>query len=675
MLPNWILLQDQLEGKISSSICFLFLSFFNIISIFFNHSTNTLYDMPRRRVVLHGKSISDKGWQRTIVSALKKAPTEFTIKGSPVSIEIRSCGGLEIDHVVGPVLSEEDYFRITGKSLTEALVDDVHIKTTLEAIKRNVKFTSISGSTQVFDGLMDSFSKQLSLNVPPTVRKDKSFDVASSTLENILTSAKRLSQSTAGLYALGRTDPNCTITAQFSLNKSFVEQHRGRREELKFAYFQYIVRLDGLSPYERLRYERRPNDAVRSKKTTRVWTCCIPLTYDIPSYLLSLNERVWALSIGRSFAADLHSAMLFYISRTSSPEFGQFSSPGKLRSEFAGAVDYLVQDIVKHWYQGYTKTISSTCSSLDIPDRCGVMDKIVSTCKMLYLLREGPCLGGQLMDLQEAYLVRSYFLTCSLQQAELIMCPRLHIFLPAPPAMIYSPRDGKVKLTPNPVCVEGSPTVMSFFPSTCVTLDAGDAIYVWVGSTVSDNNSTASSSSFSGEACEFISDLAQSLALSRYPIPSVKIISTSLTSGSLSFDERFVFSRLLPGQNDSREVQLYSLASVCCDLQAMEAPNETILGFLGSITAEVLDAMQERASPTEQASFHSYMSKHAFKVSMYLRKQGRIGILSFPQLVRLCPTSLDDPHLHMPFRGTEPMNRGGPPVTKQEANWKIAPVV
>ena len=149
-------------------------------------------------------------------------------------------------------------------------------------------------------------------------------------------------------------------------------------------------------PYKRARIERNGRSAEednRSSKTTRVWTLRVPLTAEVPMYLASLNldGRVWAVATGRSLAADYHASILTALGPgvlASSAETDHIDqeTPAELRVDFATAVDKLVKDIAKNWYLGsFNFDQAST-------------DKILTVIKMLFLLRAGPCLGGQLMD-------------------------------------------------------------------------------------------------------------------------------------------------------------------------------------------------------------------------------------------------------------------------------------
>lgn len=613
------------------------------------------------RFVVRAASLDDVGWRSSLSSAVARPPIDFAMKGTPVTVEMRSSILLSIDHVVGPVLSEDEYYRITGRLLHAELADAGHVKTTLEGAKRNMKYIDrqIAGSSAIpfallsqpesggakeqwstkgyFDaiGVSGLINRVTSLAVDSS-NKQKTIDVLVDTADDIIAGIRKISTSSTAIYALGRADPRCALTAQLSLNRPKLSGKN--QEKPEFAFFQYVVRMVGLSPYERSRYERRIADECRNNKTTRVWTICIPLTYDIPAFLQSFDERVWAVSTGRSLAADLHAATLCSIgvgTLPGAPPAQEQESPASLRLEFASQVDRLVGDIVKYWYVGSFNFDQSSTA------------KIVSTCKLLYLLREGPCLAGQVMDVQEAYLVRAYFLGCSLRHALLIMAPKLYIYFPSPPpaAVTGIMRESNAP----PVCVYENdlPSPMAFFPSTCVMLDAGDAIYVWIAAETDQQRRgcveahNAPPGAWTSEACAYITDLSYALAGDRYPVSAVRVVTQIPAASSLSFEERFIFSRLQPGQNDFREIQLYSLAAMSSDLEARGVSGQAVSHFLSNVSSTLLDNMQARAPPTDEPSFMAYMSKHAPKLFSYIRNQGKGHLVKFPQLLDMCPRPLD----------------------------------
>lgn len=54
--------------------------------------------------VVRAETTIDTSWRRSLLYTLSKLPSDFTEKGNPVTVEMRSCGILDIDHVVGPVM-------------------------------------------------------------------------------------------------------------------------------------------------------------------------------------------------------------------------------------------------------------------------------------------------------------------------------------------------------------------------------------------------------------------------------------------------------------------------------------------------------------------------------------------------------------------------------------------
>ena len=55
-------------------------------------------------VVVRSEKITDASWRRSLSATLSKLPSDFIEKSRPVTVEMRSCGILDIDHVVGPVM-------------------------------------------------------------------------------------------------------------------------------------------------------------------------------------------------------------------------------------------------------------------------------------------------------------------------------------------------------------------------------------------------------------------------------------------------------------------------------------------------------------------------------------------------------------------------------------------
>ena len=56
-------------------------------------------------IVVRGENLVDPGLRRSFATAISKVPMEFTGNGIPVTVELRSCGLLGIDHVVGSVMA------------------------------------------------------------------------------------------------------------------------------------------------------------------------------------------------------------------------------------------------------------------------------------------------------------------------------------------------------------------------------------------------------------------------------------------------------------------------------------------------------------------------------------------------------------------------------------------
>lgn len=582
--------------------------------------------------VVRAETTIDTSWRRSLLYTLSKLPSDFTEKGNPVTVEMRSCGILDIDHVVGPVMEEKEYYRVTGRSLRDSFVDEVHLIATVEAAKRNTAFSSresLSLSSISSDVAVDTQSRWdtkssyfEALGVSTLISRLKnsvsvqseeqganvSFDcnILRKDRMEILNSLRKASIPSAITYSLGRADSKTTITSQFRFNKDRKLKRTASDGSVGYCILQFIARIRGCSMSRRFQRDRTQQKTSKSSKVTRVWTICLPLTYEIPFFLRSLNEETWCVSVGRSIAADFHMSSL------ASVNSDQLSV---LREEVSELVDNLVGEIVKYWLSG----------SLNFDQSC--TEKIVNVCRILYYFREGPCIGGQLMDLQESYLTRSYFLTCSSSHALRIMFPMLFIFIPGPKQIMDSL-----------VSVKACPGAMLCFPKSAFILDAGDSIYVWLGDSIDSN--------FSKSNVVSILSIAEALVDDRFPAAALKVVRSTGDALKLSFDERFIFARLSPTQQDLREVQLYPIASLCSEIEAaQEAEHDVtkciISGFLESISTEVLDTMQERAPPTDQQSFMLYASSRAPKLYEYLKNQGKIGIIRYPQLVNLCPTVVD----------------------------------
>ena len=145
---------------------------------------------------------------------------------------------MEVEHVVGPVLSEQEYFRICGKDLSARTVDVGHMKSATEKMSR----------------IENNITSSSSSSLPKKIQVDVD-DLASRFKQTLSMGLQRLEKGSAertAVYALSRTESSTTITAQFSFDPTKAE--KGNSE---YAYVQYIVRMEGLSPYDRARYERR----------------------------------------------------------------------------------------------------------------------------------------------------------------------------------------------------------------------------------------------------------------------------------------------------------------------------------------------------------------------------------------------------------------------------------
>jgi hypothetical protein len=521
---------------------------------------------------------------------------------------------------------------VTGRSLRDSLVDETHLTATIEAAKRNAAFLSresLSRSTISADVPVDTQSQwdarssyfemlgvstlisrlKKSLNVGSEEgAADISFDsdILSIDRTEILNSLRKASISSAITYSLGRVDPKTSITSQFRFNKDRKIKRTASEGSVDYCILQFIARIRGCSMSERFRRDRTNQKTSRSSKITRIWTICLPLTYEIPFFLRSLNEDTWCVSVGRSIAADFHMSSL------ASVNHDQLSV---LRKEVSELVDNLVGEIVKYWLSG----------SLNFDQSC--TEKIVNVCRIMYYFREGPCIGGQLMDLQESYLTRSYFLTCPSSHALRIMFPVLFHFI-----------SGSKQITDSLVSVKTCPGAMLCFPKSAFILDSGDSIYVWLGANIDSN--------FSKSNVATILSMAEAIVSDRFPAAALKIVRSTGDASKLSFDERFIYARLSPTQQDLREVQLYPIASLCSEIEAtqkaeLDVTTGIVFGFLESISTEVLDTMQERAPTTDQQSFMLYASSRAPKLYEYLRNQGKLGVIRYPQLVKLCPTVVD----------------------------------
>ena len=531
---------------------------------------------------------------------------------------------------------EKEYYRVTGKSLKDSLIDEGHLIATIEAAKRNSMFLkresiSLSSISQVVDvdpqskwntkssyfeaigvpAFISRFKTSIGIravkdgNVQSLSRNDD--DILSSDRIELLAALRKSSAASVATYAFGRTDWKSTITSQFTLKKDQKVKRASVSGPVEHCVLQYITRIHGSSQCKRFIRGSGCQKDITSNKITRVWTVCLPFTYEIPFFLKSLNETIWSLSMCRSFTADFH---------TSSLAAANAEELSILRTEISESADNLVGDIVKYWLMG----------SLNFDQTC--TEKIVNVCRILYYFREGPCIGGQIMDLQESYLIRSYFLSCPSTHALRIMFPSL-LFLP--PGL----KDKSDTLLPVQTC----PGAMLCFPKSAFILDAGDSVYVWLGSNID--------SVFNKSDIARLLDMAQAIASDRYPAAVSKVVQSIGDSSKLTFDERFIYARLSPTQQDLREVQLYTIANICTEIELMKSTDpkqikdNAISTFLDSVTTEILDSIQERAPTTDQQSFMLYVSSRAPRLFEYLRNQGKLSIIRFQHLVKLCPTVVD----------------------------------
>lgn len=560
------------------------------------------------------ESFSDESMRQSFIKFLEKITSGASVsnfsgkfgieKGSIATIELRSSSNLDFDKIVGPILTAEDcmaYFSppmsskrnnppsntnllsSTSESLVgletnkaQLVVDEEHVQFTVECISS--ARTGSSGRYEVKQ--MNGFGSNLS-----QTRQELEIELYDRLL--------LFNQDNSAICGLCRYDPSTILSMHFATNQDSSRNvphstniaNTGERE---YAYLQCVLRF-------------RCSDG---SKNVRVWNLRAEVMSDPTSYLLNLDHEAWSLSVAKDIVADYHDSCIAlfggakrvlreevrdggtYVDGNEDGNGGGVVEQARnLRVDTLTYIDDLARSIVNDLV-GEAKVVHPTC------------DKLL---RALYHLREGPLLDGPALTPQEAFLMRSHFLTCNPSQARRYLVPSISLHQLNSKSVID---DISLMLQDAP------PDSMALMPDTVAFVDTGSSIFIRVWN-YTYHNVDAVNEEVSA-AINHISRIANTVAASRYPVPSVTTLKRAWSP-----HERAFFSRLSPSHRDSTHALLLSFPP------------------LVSLTTSTLEDMVSRMPPTDQPSFAMFLwsvipthTRKAFEVTRDIIKAPMISTMT-----------------------------------------------
>jgi hypothetical protein len=215
-------------------------------------------------MMFRSNSLADTHLLRSVAASLQLDTSRFPTGGTVCTLEIRTSEGLQIAHVIGPVLSAQDAKGIAGLRLDLAAVDVRHLAHSVSADCADA--VSLTDRTT---GAVSTFSRAV---------------------------YKRLyerNQKRTLVCGMTRLDPNITVSVQCTPTDAALRRSR--------VSMQCVVRYVCPTP--------RGGGAVGSAHTevVRVMNSQLSCTTDKELFLQALDAELWSVLVARSIVADFHS--------------------------------------------------------------------------------------------------------------------------------------------------------------------------------------------------------------------------------------------------------------------------------------------------------------------------------------------------------------------------------
>lgn len=303
-------------------------------------------------MVYRSFTLADDHMLDSVGASLRLTAAHFPRGGTLCTLELRSSPGLQISHIIGPVLSREDAIDIPGARLDLASVDIRHMhQETIDKGKMH-EFVEITGkhSSNTIHVNKKAFQKLYKYNEQNTL-----------------------------ICGLTRLDPNTTVSVQCSTTAE--AQHRQR------AGLQCVVRYS----IDR-NHQSGPSNSEYSQEIIRVMNVQLTCTDDKDLYLQSLDSELWSLLMARSIVADFHVAQIEFesiraLQFRSNREDDLAATVATPRDAGLRDIETLVRDVLQQWCP-----LSNESELGKIGSEAAEM-----TARTLYHLWLGPLLGGPSM--------------------------------------------------------------------------------------------------------------------------------------------------------------------------------------------------------------------------------------------------------------------------------------
>lgn len=257
-------------------------------------------------IVAVSHSFGDEALMSTFQTCISQSTSELLshqqIDQLP-TMEVRTCGRLLVDRIVGPILSAEELFDLRIDSISnsngpttasEIAVNPLHLAHTLtnaEVVRQSSgpvepRLKDIESRIQSYNekntevvGISSRFDRNTNITIQFKQPETMSKGGAKSLLPSFDIKSKRKSS----LPTTVNTDEDEEEDEQQS---DSYEDHSDGEPRLQSAYVQIIIRC--------------------GDEKTSVWTHRIEVTDDVDEYLQGLDEQLWGLVLTKGIVTDYH---------------------------------------------------------------------------------------------------------------------------------------------------------------------------------------------------------------------------------------------------------------------------------------------------------------------------------------------------------------------------------
>ena len=224
-------------------------------------------------MIFRSNTLCDNHMLDSVEASLKLGPEHFQYGGTICSLELRCSPGLNISHVIGPVLSKDDSKSIPGLRLDLSTVDIRHLN-----------------SESISDAKPSDLAEIRGLKCAETVTVNK----------KVYKKLYQHNEKNTLVCGLLRLDPNSTVSVQCVPTLSARDQEK--------VGFQCVIRYARCIPKQ----SSESTSTDMNQEVIRVMNIELTSTDDKELYLQSLDAELWSLLMARSIVADFHVAQMEY---------------------------------------------------------------------------------------------------------------------------------------------------------------------------------------------------------------------------------------------------------------------------------------------------------------------------------------------------------------------------